>query len=240
MSPTVTTTPFLASLLCIVVTLGYLLFRPTSTKTKTKPLSLRNGTVLSLSKSPKHEFSKDLVDSVTLIAGLGIEGDSHLGVEVQHLYRRTGKPPYPPNLRQVHLIHSELFEEFRSEGEDGTRYDVKPGDLGENITTQGLDVLGLGEGTRLHFLNETEEIEDLDEQKETHAVVRITGLRNPCWQISKFKAGLQERCLVRDEERKIVERKAGIMAIVEVGGVIRKGARIIVEAPEVFKALCQV
>lgn len=235
-------TPLLASLLSgLLALLAYLLYyhHPSLIKTKPKPLSLTHGTVISVSKSAKHEFSKDLVDSIILLAGLGVEGDSHLGVDVQHLFRRVGNPPYPPNLRQVHLIQAELFEEFRVKDEMGGSYDVGPGDLGENITTRGLDVLGLGEGARLRFVNHGEEAHREDKEKDV-PTVRITGLRNPCWQISKFKTGLQERCIVRDEQRKIVGRKAGIMGVVEVGGVIKKGAVILVEAPEVFKPLGQV
>lgn len=234
-------TPLLGSLLSgLAAVLAYLLYRYASLiKTKPNPLSLTHGTVISVSKSSKHEFSKDLVDSITLLAGLGVEGDSHLGVDVQHLFRRVGNPPYPPNLRQVHLIQAELFEEFKVKDETGGSYEVKPGDLGENITTRGLDVLGLSEGTRLRFVNPGEEAPGKDGERDV-ATVRITGLRNPCWQISKFKKGLQERCIVRDEHRKIVGRKAGIMGVVEFGGVIKKGALILVEAPEVFKGLDQV
>ncbi|KAE8447454.1 hypothetical protein EG329_010727 [Mollisiaceae sp. DMI_Dod_QoI] len=136
-------------------------------------LSHHSGVVLSVSKSPTHSFSKPTFDEITLIAGLGVEGDSHLGVEVQHLSRRKAVP-IPPNLRQVHLIQSELFDEFKAIGDNGKSYDINPGDLGENITTRGLDVLNLSVGTRLKFINEGKD------GNSKCAVVRVTGLRNPC------------------------------------------------------------
>lgn len=154
--------------------------------------------------------------------------------------------PAPPNLRQVHLIQSELFAEFLSlagvatgggGGGDNTdttttattsmkQYDVRPGDLGENITTAGIDLLALGRGTRLVF------VDDDDGEEHDGALVIVKGLRNPCWQIDKFRKGLQDRCVVRDEERRIVGRKAGVMGVVAVGGVVRAGMRIVVEAPD--------
>jgi MOSC domain-containing protein YiiM len=169
------------------------------------------------------------VDSITLLVNLGVEGDAHCGVTVQHRSRLHIKPP-PPNLRQVHLIQSDLFREFEQE-QDVKLYTVQPGDLGENITTEGLDLLALGEGTRLHFVNPDSKGES------EHPIVRVTGLRNPCSQISNFQKGLQERCLVRDAGRNIVERKAGIMSVVEVGGIVMKGAKIMAEMPEIYEAL---
>ena len=109
---------------------------------------------------------------------------------------------------------------------------MEPGQLGENITTVGIDLLGLSKGTRLHFLNDVEAGLDQD-----HAVVTVTGLRNPCPQIDKFQKGLRERCLLRDENRNVAGRKAGIMSIVEVSGEVKRGARIVVEEPAEFGVL---
>jgi MOSC domain-containing protein YiiM len=214
-------------------------------------LSKESGEILSVSLSITHAFSKTPLPSITLLENLGVEGDCHAGVNVQHRSRLHIQPA-PPNLRQVHLIQSELFAEFEKDG-NGKKYVVRPGELGENITTRGLDLLALGRGTRLHFLNprmgQREEANErgeerwwkgkgkVNEMEGDHAIVRVTGLRNPCLQISKFQAGLQERCLVRNAGREIVERKAGIMSVVEVGGVVMKGARIAVEAPEKHEAL---
>lgn len=190
--------------------------------------SHKSGTVISVSKSPAHTFSKPTFSEITLIAGLGVEGDSHLGAEVQHLSRRK-VVPIPPNLRQVHLIQSELFDEFKAVGPNGKSYDINPGDLGENITTRGLDVLNLSVGTRLKFVNEG------DDENGKCAIVKVTGLRNPCPQISQFREGLMARCVVKDENGKVVERKAGVMSVVETGGVVKKGARIVVKEPWIFK-----
>ena len=219
---------FLALFLLAIAILYY----PSHFRTpKQYPLSKDSGIVLSVSISSNHVFSKIPAQSITLLENLGVEGDCHCGSEVQHLSRRKSKP-YPPNLRQVHLIQSELFQEFRYPGSDGKKYTVRPGDLGENITTTGLDLLGLGVGTKLHFINPA-----TNENGGNHAVVRVTGLRNPCFQISRFQSGLQERCLVRNEAREIVERRAGIMSVVEVGGVVMKDARIVVEKPKIYEAL---
>lgn len=192
--------------------------------------------VLSVAASPTHLFSKVPLNSITLIPGLGVEGDCHAGVTVQHRSRLHIKPP-PANLRQVHLIHSELFDEVQKPDANGVAHVVQPGDLGENVTTKGLDLLKLSEGTLLHFVDSDDEGDAPVGMDTEHAVIRVTGLRNPCPQIQKFQSGLQERCLLRDAERKIVERKAGIMAVVVNGGEIKKGAKIVVLEPPVFKPL---
>ncbi|MCJ1385510.1 hypothetical protein MMC17_008633 [Xylographa soralifera] len=187
--------------------------------------------VIATSLSPRHTFSKTSLSSITLIAGLGVKDDCHSGITVQHRSRLHIKPS-PPNLRQVHLIHSELFSEVRdlepcSEGE---AFVVKPGDLGENITTVNIDLLALSAGTKLHFVSrETDGGE--------HPVVRVTGLRNPCPQIDGFAKGLKEKCLLRNRDREVVGRKCGIMGVVEVGGEVWVGAAIVIEAPAMFKSL---
>lgn len=109
---------------------------------------------------------------------------------------------------------------------------VKPGQLGENITTVGIDLLGLGQDTVLRFIDD-----DDDDGNNEAAAVRIKGLRNPCPQIEKFRKGLQELCVVRDDGRKIIDRKAGVMGTVEVAGTIKPGMRIVIETPGTFKAL---
>jgi MOSC domain-containing protein YiiM len=144
------------------------------------------------------------------VAGLGVEGDAHLGITVKH---RTlvRSDPTRPNLRQVHLIHAELHEELRAAG-----FAVEAGQIGENVTTRGIALLGLPAGTRLH-LGET-------------AVVEVTGLRNPCGQLDRFQAGLTAALLGRDQDGKLI-RKAGIMSIVLAGGDVRPGDAIGVELP---------
>ncbi|AEO60286.1 hypothetical protein MYCTH_54141 [Thermothelomyces thermophilus ATCC 42464] len=194
--------------------------------------------VYALARSPTHEFSKTPVQELTLLTGLGIEGDCHLGVTVQHRSRLHINPP-PPNLRQVHLIPKEILDE-RS---------VKPGEIGENVTTVGIDLLALGRGTRLHFLpplpatttapSPSPSEEEGSSGGRDHAVVVLQGVRNPCPQIDRFRAGLKEMFVVRDEERRIVRRLAGVMGTVERGGVITVGMRIVVEEPDggVFEEL---
>ncbi|MEU9011860.1 MOSC domain-containing protein [Streptomyces sp. NPDC048479] len=150
-------------------------------------------------------------DSITLLAGLGVEGDVHAGLTVKHR-SRIAQDPTRPNLRQVHLIHQELFEEVRAAG-----FEVGPGDLGENITTSGIDLLALPTGTVLRLGEE--------------AVVEVTGLRNPCLQIDTFQDGLLKQVVGRDEAGDIVH-KAGIMSIVRAGGVVKPGDTIAVELPD--------
>jgi MOSC domain-containing protein YiiM len=169
------------------------------------------GTVIAVSRSPAHTFSKPIADSIRLLAGLGVEDDSHQGVTVQHL-SRIQRFANAPNLRQVHLIHEELFDELRLAG-----FAVSAGDMGENVTTRGVDLLGLPTGARLHFGSE--------------AVVEVTGLRNPCRQLDKLQPGLMAATLDRDEAGNLI-RKAGVMSIVITGGEIRGGDRIEVELPQ--------
>ncbi|MGW2659034.1 MOSC domain-containing protein [Streptomyces sp. NPDC001478] len=169
-----------------------------------------SGTVTAVSRNETYSFTKPNRDSVTLLTGLGVEGDVHAGVTVKHR-SRIAQDPTRPNLRQVHLIHAELFDELREAG-----YEIAPGDLGENVTTHGIDLLALPVGTRLHLGAE--------------AVVEVTGLRNPCLQIDTFRTGLLKRVVGRDETGAVV-RKAGIMSVVAVGGVVRPGDPIEVRLP---------
>ncbi|MEU0053506.1 MOSC domain-containing protein [Streptomyces sp. NPDC006309] len=169
-----------------------------------------SGTVTAVSSNGVYSFTKPNRDSITLLAGLGVEGDVHAGVTVKHR-SRVAQDPTQPNLRQVHLIHEELFAEVGAEG-----FRVAPGDLGENITTSGIDLLGLPVGTLLRIGDE--------------AVLEVTGLRNPCRQIDRFQDGLLKRVVGRDEAGRLV-LKAGIMSVVREGGAVRPGDTIRVELP---------
>jgi len=168
------------------------------------------GTVIAVSKSPSHSFSKPNQKSIKLLTGLGVEGDVHLGEKVQHR-SRVAKDPNQPNLRQVHLIHAELHNELRERG-----FDVSAGQMGENITTRGINLLGLPPGTRLH-IGKT-------------AIVEVTGLRNPCYQLDDFQAGLMKAVLDRDEQGNLI-RKAGVMGIVLTDGEVYVNDDIRVELP---------
>ncbi|HEY6829888.1 MAG TPA: MOSC domain-containing protein [Gemmatimonadaceae bacterium] len=167
-------------------------------------------TVVAVSRSSSHSFSKQNQSSIRLIEGLGVEDDAHLGVTVKHL-SRVARDPSQPNLRQVHLIHSELHDELAASG-----FDVRPGDLGENVTTRGVPLLDLPAGTRLRI--------------GSSAVVEITGLRNPCVQIDRFRPGLLGEVVGRDTSG-AVWRKTGIMSVVVTGGEVRCGDVIEVELP---------
>src|SRR5262245_21650944 len=168
------------------------------------------GVVTAVSCSPSHNFTKPNVDAIELIAGLGVKGDAHLGETVQHIVR-VKEDPTKPNLRQVHLIHGELHDELKARG-----FTVGPGDIGENITTRGIALLGLPRGTRLYVGRD--------------AVVEVTGLRTPCKQIERFQAGLL--AAVSQDANGNVFFRSGIMGIVLKGGVVKAGDSIRVELPE--------
>lgn len=166
--------------------------------------------VVAVSRSPDHSFSKANVDVIRLRAGHGVEGDAHAGATVKHR-SRAARDPSQPNLRQVHLLHAELFEELAQAG-----FMLAPGLMGENVTTRGLDLLALPAGARLRLGRE--------------AIVEVTGLRNPCAQLDGLQRGLMAATLARDAAGGLV-RKAGVMAIVLAGGEVRPGDAIGVELP---------
>jgi len=170
--------------------------------------------VVAVSRSAGHRFSKQPVAVVRVLAGIGVEGDCHAGRTVQHL-SRVRRDPSQPNLRQVHLIGAELLAELAEEG-----YDVPPGGLGENVLTSGIDLHALSRGTRLRMGT---------------AMLAVTGLRNPCRQIDAFRTGLLSRGVGRDDSGR-VHRRAGVMAVVLVGGTISPGDLIGVDPPAVGDA----
>ena len=168
-----------------------------------------NGSVVSVSRSPKHGFTKQVQTSITLLAGRGVEGDAHAGETVQHLYRMK-LDPTAPNLAQVHFLHVELFDEMAAEG-----HALAPGAMGENVLTQGLDLLGMPTGA-LFRIGDT--------------LVEISGIRDPCKKIDTLGKGLTKRLFDRAADGTLI-RKAGIMGVVREGGTIRPGDRITVELP---------
>lgn len=169
-----------------------------------------SGRVEAVHSSPGHTMSKPARASIRLLAGLGVEGDAHMGETVKHR-SRVARDPTQPNLRQVHLIHGELHDELRAAG-----YDVGPGVMGENVTTRGVNLLGLATGTRLRLGDE--------------AVVEVTGLRNPCHQLDGIQDGLMGAVLDRDSAG-ILVRKAGVMGVVVRGGQVATGDPIALEPP---------
>lgn len=168
------------------------------------------GIVTAVSRSPRHTMAKANEPGIHLMVGLGVEGDAHQGATVKHR-SRVARDPTQPNLRQVHLIHAELHDELRQRG-----LAIKPGEMGENITTSGIDLLALATGARLR-VGET-------------AIIEVTGLRNPCAQLDKIQPGLMAATLDRDGAGNLV-RKAGIMGVVLAAGEVRPGDPIRVEPP---------
>jgi MOSC domain len=169
------------------------------------------GEIIAVSRNGEHKFTKSNQAAIELVAGLGVRGDAHSGATVKHRVR-VREDATRPNLRQVHLIHSELFEELAAAG-----YDLFPGAIGENVTTRGLKLLDLPTGTRLHL--------------GSSAIVEVTGLRNPCRQIDAFRPGLMSAVLERDPDGS-VRIKSGIMGIVLQGGEVRPGDIIRAELPD--------
>ena len=169
-----------------------------------------SGVVAAVCRSPTHSLTKPISDSIRLLAGLGVEGDAHSGATVKHL-SRIFKFGNVPNLRQIHLMHAELFDELREAG-----FKVWAGLMGENVTTRGIDLLGLPTGARLHLGKE--------------AVVEVTGLRNPCRQLNKLQPGLMAATLARDVAGTLI-RKAGVMGIVLASGQVCEGDAIAIELP---------
>jgi MOSC domain-containing protein YiiM len=169
-----------------------------------------DGVVTAVSVSAGHTFSKQNREAIRLLASHGVEGDAHAGPTVKHR-SRVARDAAQPNLRQVHLVHAELHDELNAAG-----FRVAPGDIGENVTTRGVDLLALPTGTRLHL--------------GAAAVVEVTGLRNPCAQLDAFQPGLMAAVLGRDQHGGLV-RKAGVMAVVLAGGELRPGDPVRVELP---------
>jgi MOSC domain-containing protein YiiM len=165
--------------------------------------------VTAVSRNPRHGFSKTTQMQVRLIENFGVEGDAHAGVTVKHR-SRVAQDPTQPNLRQVHLIPEELFEELAQKG-----FRIAPGAMGENVATRGLDLISLPQGTRLRLGDE--------------AVVEVTGLRNPCGQLNGLAPGLLEATIERTKDGLI--RKAGVMGVVLAGGYVRPGDPIGVDLP---------
>ena len=182
-----------------------------------------NGNVIAVNVSGSHTNTKFGQTEIRLIENFGVEGDAHGGVTVKHR-SRVKKDPAKPNLRQVHLIQAELHDEL-----DAAGFEIEPGLMGENITTRGLDLLGLPTGTRLKIGE--------------GAVIEVTGLRDPCYQLDELRPGLMAATLERNAAGELL-RKAGIMSVVIAGGVVRAGDEIRVELPDVpveqYRALAPV
>ncbi len=172
---------------------------------------MSNAVVIAVSAKPTHGPDKPNCKALRLIVGQGVEGDAHCGALVKHR-SRVARDPTQPNTRQVHLIHAELHDELSGQG-----FSLTPGLMGENITTRGVDLLALPSGARLRIGDQ--------------AVIEVTGLRNPCFQLDALQPGLMAACLGRDAEGQPI-RKAGVMSVVLAGGEVRPGDPIAVELPD--------
>ncbi len=171
---------------------------------------MSDAVVTSVSSAPNYDFSKPRRASIRLVEGIGVDGDVHSGPTVKHQWNMEREPD-APNLRQVHLLPEELLDELNAGG-----FELMPGDIGENVTTRGVDLIRLPLGTRLR-LGES-------------AVVEVTGLRDPCSKLDKLRPGLMKATLERDSGGKLI-RKAGVMSVVLTGGELRAGDAIGVELP---------
>ena len=177
-------------------------------------------TVIGLARDDLHRVSKQPCERIRLVAGLGVEGDAHAGLTMQHRSRWV-KQRTVPNLRQVHLIHAELFDELTAKG-----FAIAPTQMGENVTTSGIELLGLSAGTRLRL--------------GASAMIELTGLRNPCFQLDGIAPGLMQAVLEKEPGKTLV-RKAGVMAIVIAGGEVGVGDSIaVVHTPDPHAPLAPV
>jgi MOSC domain-containing protein YiiM len=177
---------------------------------KERGRSAMAGEVICVAAHSRHVFSKTPTKGIHLLKGLGVEGDAHCGLTVKHRSRVAANPDQP-NLRQVHLFAAEMLDELAAKG-----FSVQPADLGENITTRGVDLIHLPLGTRLQIGDSVQ--------------LEVTGLRNPCKQIDNFQSGLMHAVLGRDEAGNLLLR-AGVMAIVLQGGNVRLGDPIHADLP---------
>lgn len=168
------------------------------------------GTVVSVQRSGEHDFTKIACEEIVLVPGLGVEGDSHYGATTQHLHDINNRSPALPNLRQVHLLPNEQLQYLASEG-----FTVPPGAIGENITIAGLDIQNFPVGTLLRIGD--------------HALLSLTGERNPCKKIENYCPGLQKHFSKKNGEQII--RLSGVLAVVMQGGKVKAGDRIVVQFP---------
>lgn len=172
--------------------------------------------VITVASDTNHNIGKPVRERIKLIAGWGVEGDAHAGKTIQHRYDKK-RNPNAPNLRQVHLMHSELFDQMQASG-----MTVGPGQMGENITTRGIDILNLPRGTQL---------------KIGEAVIEVTGLRNPCKYLNKIAPGLIKACLAKHEDGTNFPQ-SGVMGIILAGGDVKAGDAIqIIRPPKPYERL---
>lgn len=177
-------------------------------------------TIIALARDDLHRVSKQPAGRLRLVAGLSVEGDAHAGLTMQHRSRWV-KQRTVPNLRQVHLLHAELFAELAARG-----FAIAPAQMGENVTTRGIDLLGLSAGARLRLGSD--------------AVIELTGLRNPCFKLDRIAPGLMQAVLEKGPGKTLI-RKAGVMAIVVASGEVRVGDPIeVIHSPETVVALTAV
>ncbi|KAE8376050.1 pyruvate kinase-like protein [Aspergillus bertholletiae] len=186
--------------------------------------------VKSVSLSASHSVSKTAVPSITLVPNHGVQGDAHAGPTVQHRPLRNVRPS-DVNLRQVHLMHAEILQQVSKDPVTAVKdISLMPGQLGENITTQGIDLLSLPKDTKLLFV-------DSKAPRQNAPTLRLTGLRSPGPQLDAIKKGLKDRFLVKDSRGVVVGYMAGVMSVVEKGGEIRPGMEIMIQKPATNLAL---
>lgn len=167
-------------------------------------MTAARATIEAVSLSPKHGFSKQPQASIRLLSGLGVQGDAHCGATIQHVYLKRRNPD-APNRMQVHLLQAELLDELAAKD-----FPIRPGELGENILTRGIDLLALPQGTRL--------------QLGTQAIIEFTCLRQPCIQLDRFRSGLQHQMYAPPGSA--IRYRIGVMGIVLEGGIVSPGDEI--------------
>ncbi|KAI9741527.1 MAG: hypothetical protein M1818_004333 [Claussenomyces sp. TS43310] len=243
---------FLTILLIIIVTIFISpLSPPEVARTLSKSPLQDPASVLAVSISPEHVFFRDSVPSITLDPLLGVKNNSVSGRSVQH-YSELIETASMQDAPRVQLIQFELLAELEhtlspSDTVSGrgnqALYNIKPGDLGEHIVTAGIDLLAVGVDTRLHFINISDKNHSGNTnimERNDHPIVTLKGLTNLHRRVLGSQKGLQEKSLLNDRRAEVFGKMPGIMGVVEVGGVVEKGAKIMVQLPEEFEELTYV
>ena len=144
---------------------------------------LQKGKVLAVNVSEGKGTKKANIQSCMLLKDFGLEGDAHAG----------------PWHRQVSLLANESIGKMRAKG-----LDVGYGDFAENITTQGVDLVGLPIGTMIR-VGET-------------VLLRVTQIGKVC----------HDRCAIYYQVGDCVMPREGIFAEVVNEGKVRAGDEIMI------------
>jgi len=158
------------------------------------------GHVISVCKNSEPGLPKLRTDQIFLIADFGVKGDYHAGKFIRHRWLAK-KDPTRLNNRQVLLIDDSILADIGKEG-----ISPKPGELGENITLEGIKLMRQPIGTKFQIGD---------------AVVELTEIRRPCYQLNAIHPNLQNTVMPDKEDESTWN--AGMLATVIKGGTVQSG-----------------